>query len=268
VGDFSFARPISASIDQTNIPVGTYLYVAPELLGICNSRGDKPKGVDRMPSPHSTAGAASSPADVYSLGVILTEMCFDFDTAMERAVVLEALRKTGCAPSEITDPVLAALVGSMVGKDPASRPTIVGVLDALTRYSQSSTTKIDPHATTVLPNESAEERTVKPSIAPLETKTVCQGVRVQSPLPGQRFSFIPMMGTFAGRGSKAFLMSLKKVRNLHLGSPFSGRNLQLILPVLGSLEVTAHWTPCSANFAVGERCSMRAPGLPQVTLHQ
>jgi len=90
-------------------------------------------------------------------------------------VVLEALRKTGCAPSEITDPVLAALVGSMVGKDPASRPTIVGVLDALTRYSQSSTTKIDPHATTVLPNESAEERTVKPSIAPLETKTMCQG---------------------------------------------------------------------------------------------
>ncbi|RKO89552.1 kinase-like domain-containing protein, partial [Blyttiomyces helicus] len=71
LGDFGLAKSIAehilspTSYDFFFAP-GTYLYLAPEILneGVCTTK-----------------------SDIYSLGVLMFELFYKFDTAMERAVV-------------------------------------------------------------------------------------------------------------------------------------------------------------------------------------
>jgi len=90
--------------------VGTALYAAPE-----QRRG----------------GVVSTAADMFSLGVMLLEMCVCFGTAMERAAVLGAARTSGALPEELQQqqPEVCALISSLLCGEPAERPTAEAVRD-------------------------------------------------------------------------------------------------------------------------------------------
>ena len=119
VGDFSLSRQLSFSLNPGEV-IGTFLYAAPEVFDGC------------LPSATpSTSGAIldGGAADVYSLGVILSELMLSFSTGMERAVTLEGLRSSGAA--NLGHPVLDRLVSRMISADPRRRPTVSQVRVAL-----------------------------------------------------------------------------------------------------------------------------------------
>lgn len=69
-------------------------------------------------------------ADMYALGIVLFEMWYPFDTAMERAIVLDELRRTGVVPSSSKWPAdnellgkVKGLIEQLVSHDPSARPT-------------------------------------------------------------------------------------------------------------------------------------------------
>ncbi|KAI8836558.1 kinase-like domain-containing protein, partial [Chytridium lagenaria] len=100
LGDFGLAKSI-ADTDQ-----GTYLYIAPEILNlqVCTTR-----------------------SDIYSLGILMVELFYGFETAMERAVILNALKTKGTIPSTIP-PDVADLIERLIHPDPSSRPSALEIL--------------------------------------------------------------------------------------------------------------------------------------------
>jgi translation initiation factor 2-alpha kinase 4 len=116
------------------------LYVAPELL--------KPNGVNKY--------TYTQKVDIYSLGIVFYEMCFTFETNMERVLVLQNLRKPEIQfPNDIdftafTDQT--GLIKKMLNHDPNQRPSAKQLLrnecvprnsneialDELLRYSLSN----------------------------------------------------------------------------------------------------------------------------------
>ena len=65
-------------------------------------------------------------ADVYSLGVLIYELLNPFDTAMERALTLQALREGNI--HNVYPPILR----TMLHTDPRERPDITAVLTFFT----------------------------------------------------------------------------------------------------------------------------------------
>ena len=114
IGDFGLARPggISSkgrskgSTDpQLTTSIGTSFYVAPEVKS-------------------SGGGRYNEKADMYSLGIILFEMSYPINTAMERMAVLSDLGdKTPKLPRDFDKPLNAEIVLSLVKRKPSERPS-------------------------------------------------------------------------------------------------------------------------------------------------
>ncbi|KAI9637172.1 kinase-like domain-containing protein [Dioszegia hungarica] len=90
-------------LDRTS-NIGTGLYIAPE-VAVSRSYDEK--------------------ADMYSLGVIFFEMCFHFDTQMERAQILTAIRLPSVTfpPTWVEKADQKKIVTMLLQHDPAMRPT-------------------------------------------------------------------------------------------------------------------------------------------------
>lgn len=127
--------PLHALQDPHTRGVGTALYRAPE-QGVA-SRGGL---------------SYDSKADMFSLGIILFEMCHrPFDTAMERIETIRALRDHKCLPGEFISAAPAyfqRLIQWMVDVSPANRPTAaeVRMSPLLESISTSSHTHVVSHA--------------------------------------------------------------------------------------------------------------------------
>lgn len=77
-------------------------------------------------------GVAFAQVDIYSLGVVLLELWFPFDTGMERAVTLTSLKKRGEVPERLQKevPQVAELILWLTSALPAHRPSAQGVLQS------------------------------------------------------------------------------------------------------------------------------------------
>ncbi|KAF2841608.1 kinase-like protein [Patellaria atrata CBS 101060] len=122
IGDFGLATSekyhladragtVPADGDMTR-SIGTALYVAPEL--------------------RSDGGSYDEKVDMYSLGIILFEMCHPLKTAMERDSVLRQLReKTHTLPSELLSPeksLQATIINSLISHRASERPSSTELL--------------------------------------------------------------------------------------------------------------------------------------------
>jgi hypothetical protein len=106
--------------------VGTALYSAPE------------QAVTRQQAAPPGSGAAGlsydAKADMFSLGVILFEMCWrPFSTGMERISIIRDLREKATLPSDYASLIpetLAKIILSLVQLDPAKRPAAADLLSS------------------------------------------------------------------------------------------------------------------------------------------
>lgn len=114
LGDFGLAKRIDEFDDGDDglahsHNVGTFVYSSPEQI-------------DNMPYSFST--------DIYSLGLLLVEMFTPCSTSMERACMLQDLRKLKL-PNELASfPNLTRLARAMLSHDPAERPSAEEILGA------------------------------------------------------------------------------------------------------------------------------------------
>lgn len=101
---------VSSLKDSLTIGVGTPFYCSPEQLKAGMHYDQK--------------------VDLYSLGIILFEMCHPITTGMERAEVLTALRIDMKFPSgfEKEHPTEAELIRWLLQEDPNARPTTMELL--------------------------------------------------------------------------------------------------------------------------------------------
>ena len=113
VGDFGLAISGHSSEvlpvlgDEQTLAVGTLLYVAPELLS-------------------SSKKHYTQKVDVYSLGIILFEMCYSFETAMERTSILQQLRRANIQyPEHFAEDnaVASKILHRLLQHNPDDRPT-------------------------------------------------------------------------------------------------------------------------------------------------
>ena len=115
---------ISASTNKQSSEVGTYLYRAPEII----------------------TGIYSEKCDVYSLGILLVELFGNFDTAMERAMVLSELKNKSTLSSTTTlssaSNILSfhtQLAYRMIVSDSKLRPSCIEILEELEDLLSTST---------------------------------------------------------------------------------------------------------------------------------
>ncbi|MCJ1421819.1 hypothetical protein MMC32_008186 [Xylographa parallela] len=124
LGDFGLARPgdyqapskpMSSAIANPSMTrsIGTSFYVAPEVRS-------------------SGGGHYNEKADMYSLGIILFEMCYPLKTAMERAEILGKLREAGCSlPAAFGEPdmlIQGEIIHSLVKHKASERPSSLELL--------------------------------------------------------------------------------------------------------------------------------------------
>jgi len=130
VGDFGLSRESS---DNNGAQTGDEdeKKPAPSILKI-NDYGDITAGVGTRSyaSPEQMKGGSEydSSTDIYSLGIILFEMCYPMYTGMERNIVLSNLRNHIFPNAWISEtvpefPSLHELLGSMISNTPESRPS-------------------------------------------------------------------------------------------------------------------------------------------------
>ncbi|MCJ1285157.1 hypothetical protein MMC26_004495 [Xylographa opegraphella] len=124
LGDFGLARPgdyqapskyMSSVIANPSMTrsIGTSFYVAPEVRS-------------------SGGGHYNEKADMYSLGIILFEMCYPLKTSMERAELLGKLREVGCSlPATFEESDMAIqgeIIHSLVKHKASERPSSLELL--------------------------------------------------------------------------------------------------------------------------------------------
>ena len=127
VGDYGLARHIDESFEDNSEEtkaegeillksetkvlglsdgIGSYPYVAPELL--------------------NGKGSYTSKVDMFSLGIVLFELYNPFSTSMERARVIEQLKKTGKVPDQSISrnwPTVCKYIEKLIALDPKERPS-------------------------------------------------------------------------------------------------------------------------------------------------
>lgn len=123
----STAKPIRRSASFRSLlkekdmttDIGTMLYRAPELEA----------GLEY-----------DEKVDIFSLGIILFELWYPFNTGMERFEVVEGLRKHHKVPAHFTEkyPVQSALVMKMTSKNPQDRPSALSLLESLPMTNEMS----------------------------------------------------------------------------------------------------------------------------------
>jgi eukaryotic-like serine/threonine-protein kinase len=168
VADFGIARLLGGTaITTTHHPIGTMAYIAPEQLD-----GD-------------TIGP---PADIYSLGLVLTECLtgrrvFDGPPAVAGAA---RLSRDPHIPTDLPEP-WAATLRAMTARDPAARPTaaalresingrdarVASVPAAVTRAVPAARTEAAP--TTVAPTAAAPTNGAPTKVAPTKVATTKVG---------------------------------------------------------------------------------------------
>ena len=110
LGDFGFAKALNSTCDQAKTQLGTPYYSSPE---ICTGK------------PYST------PSDIWSLGVILYEMCtlhYPFVGKDIPSLVKQIIENNLPKIPTIYCPELRNLCKSMLHKNPSKRPTILEIL--------------------------------------------------------------------------------------------------------------------------------------------
>ncbi|KAH3766435.1 Serine/threonine-protein kinase [Pelomyxa schiedti] len=115
VGDLSTPnahRGNERKVDLTG-RVGTPFYTSPEVL-------------DKRTSSYDQK------VDIYSLGIILFELCYKFETGMERAIILSTLRDHCIFPPAFEDklPKEAEVITWLLQPDPTKRPTASQILQS------------------------------------------------------------------------------------------------------------------------------------------
>jgi len=128
--------------------------------------------------PHATGGSGQSFAlDIWSLGVILFELCTFFSTRMERIVALSALREGGAPDAEFAArwPRQAGLMAEMLDPVAERRPSARALLERLPPQEDDENLKdalrvlSQPHSThysLLMENLFAPERVLLPPLPP------------------------------------------------------------------------------------------------------
>jgi serine/threonine protein kinase len=129
VGDFGLSRESSSDRDEGGL---TLIESSRDMLVIGDDH-TAGVGTRSYASPEQMSGSDyDSSTDVYSLGIILFELCYPMYTGMERNICLSKLRQQEF-PYEWQDnighafPTLQDLIQTMLNLSPSSRPTAVAV---------------------------------------------------------------------------------------------------------------------------------------------
>ena len=150
----------SATSLTMSVDIGTSLYCAPETIGLRYGEGEQ--------VIEKTLSNYDEKVDVFCLGVILFEMLYPFNTAMERCEVLQQLQEsyfipedfeeksklTSCSNLELTK----QLIRSLVQTNPADRPTLMSVLEKLPSIFQ-------PPAPTTPENTLSSSKNISPLLS-------------------------------------------------------------------------------------------------------
>lgn len=134
LGDFGLAKPQAKSgqrgpsrgiTTQLTASIGTSVYIAPEVRS-------------------SGGGSYNEKADMYSLGIMLFEMCYTLSaTAMERAQVMENLRKENpVIPTDLeqSEKVLEKeLIANLVVHEPNERLSATTLLEMIPTHTDTNT---------------------------------------------------------------------------------------------------------------------------------
>lgn len=177
IGDFGLSRESgSQSDDVEEIEITTTTAGADIAVGHDNTAG---VGTSSYASPEQINGSDyDSSSDVYSLGIILFELCYPMRTGMERFKVFEGIRrKSSIFPdkwhSAVANkfPSLHSLLVCMLSHDPKERPTASEVASHLeSLLSEYTVHSLDPSSQSdgviflrveAEDNEGALERTMK-----------------------------------------------------------------------------------------------------------
>ena len=128
VGDFGLSRE-SGDKDDSNI-------IEAQSSHACDDDQTAGVGTRLYASPEQSAGSAyDSSTDIYSLGIILFELCYPMYTGMERNICISRLRDKHEFPSDwdstvtASFPTLRELLLSMLSNKPENRPKASDVAD-------------------------------------------------------------------------------------------------------------------------------------------
>jgi len=153
LGDFGLAKVVGSQMaleDRRSGP-GAGGGPPPSAAPLPETRG---VGTPTYASPEQLAGGTCGvKADVYALGVMLAELLTPVGTQMERARLLEDLRRGHWAPSGAL-PRTAGLVAAMTHPDPFHRPTVEEVLEAFPDAARESRQRLSSRA---LPGPAVED---------------------------------------------------------------------------------------------------------------
>lgn len=129
IGDFGIARPenltegskiMSSKDENLTSYIGTKLYCGPEVLN-CDKKYDK-----RI--------------DLYSLGLIIFEMWFTFQTVMERCKIFEGIKSPAIViPDSFEPQIVKDIIVGLLQHDPNKRMGLEEVVDKISLFNEEET---------------------------------------------------------------------------------------------------------------------------------
>jgi translation initiation factor 2-alpha kinase 4 len=117
---------------------GSPLYAAPEIF----QRSDDDCSEQEIRRDYD------SKVDIYSLGIILFEMCSDFGSGSEKIKEVTPLRKESKCPDGFkqSNEVAASMIEKLIHKDPEERPTAAHILNDELFGPATDATSVNPGA--------------------------------------------------------------------------------------------------------------------------